>query len=125
MGDKKAAKPAEHPPYAEMIAAAIKSLKERGGSSRQAILKYIQANYKVGDQASIRLKNALRKMSETGKVVHAKGQGASGSFKLPKPEPKPKAEKKEKKPAAKKKAAKKEKKPADKKDKKTTKKAAK
>merc|ERR1719285_547577 len=91
-----------------MVAAAIKALKERGGSSRQAILKYIQANYKVGDQASIRLKNALKKLSESGKVVHAKGTGASGSFKLPKPEPKPKAEKKEKKkPAAKKPAAKK------------------
>merc|ERR1712198_785026 len=99
--EKKAPKPAEHPPYAEMVVAAIKSLKERGGSSRQAILKYIQANYKVNDQAPLRLKNALRKMSEVGKVVHAKGQGASGSFKLPKPEAKPKAEKKEKKPTGK------------------------
>ena len=40
---KPAVKPA-HPPYAVMIAAAIKALKERGGSSRQAILKYILAN---------------------------------------------------------------------------------
>nr|KAG5708950.1 hypothetical protein BaRGS_009359 [Batillaria attramentaria] len=31
-----------------MIAAAIQSLKERSGSSRQAILKYVVANYKVG-----------------------------------------------------------------------------
>nr|AAB21844.1 EM5=histone H1 homolog [Ensis minor=bivalve mollusc, sperm, Peptide Partial, 35 aa] [Ensis minor] len=29
------------------ITAAVGALKERGGSSRQAILKYIQANFKV------------------------------------------------------------------------------
>ena len=103
--------PADHPSYAEMIGTAIKALKERTGSSRQAILKYILANYKVGDQAPSRLKIALRKLSESGKIVHTKGQGASGSFKLPKLEPKPKVEKKEKKPlketAAQKKASKK------------------
>ena len=37
---KKAAKPAAHPPYAAMIAAAIKGLGDKKGSSRQAILKY-------------------------------------------------------------------------------------
>jgi len=40
-------KKAEHPPYREMISAAIVNLKERNGSSRQAIKKYIYANYKV------------------------------------------------------------------------------
>ena len=35
---KKAAKPAAHPPYANMIVAAIKALKDKKGSSRQAIL---------------------------------------------------------------------------------------
>merc|ERR1712032_376145 len=44
---KKAAKPAAHPPYASMITAAIKGLKDKKGSSRQAILKYIVANNKV------------------------------------------------------------------------------
>merc|ERR1712115_311136 len=47
---KKASKPkapAAHPKYSVMIAAAITSLKDRTGSSRQAILKYICANYKV------------------------------------------------------------------------------
>ncbi|KAG8291291.1 hypothetical protein J6590_063924 [Homalodisca vitripennis] len=39
-------KPA-HPPTSDMVNAAIKSLKERGGSSLQAIKKYIAANYKV------------------------------------------------------------------------------
>ena len=52
---KKAAKPkkpASHPKYSEMIAAALGALKERSGSSRQAILKYIQANYKCGDNTT-------------------------------------------------------------------------
>jgi len=44
---KAASKKAEHPPYREMISAAIVNLKERNGSSRQAIKKYIHANYKV------------------------------------------------------------------------------
>jgi histone H1/5 len=39
-------KPASHPKYGEMIAAALGALKERTVSSRQAILKYITANYK-------------------------------------------------------------------------------
>ena len=47
---KKASKPkapAAHPPTATMVVAAIKALKERGGSSLPAIKKYIAANYKV------------------------------------------------------------------------------
>ena len=42
---KKAApkKPADHPKYIDMITAAISALKERTGSSRQAIVKYIRA----------------------------------------------------------------------------------
>ena len=39
-------KPAAHPKYSEMVGKAIAALKERGGSSRQAILKYIMANSK-------------------------------------------------------------------------------
>jgi histone H1/5 len=37
-------KPSAHPKYSEMVGKAISALKERGGSSRQAILKYIMAN---------------------------------------------------------------------------------
>merc|ERR1712243_6510 len=99
---KKASKPkapAAHPKYSVMIAAAITSLKDRTGSSRQAILKYICANYKV-DAA----KGAL-------KMARASGKGA-GSYKVVKAE-KPKKVKKAKKPKAKK--LKKAKKPAAKK----------
>ncbi|EDO26506.1 predicted protein, partial [Nematostella vectensis] len=71
----KPAKPAEHPKYTEMVAAAIGALKERGGSSRQAIEKYIKANYKVGDVGT-HLKLALKRMSAKGALVHTKGTGA-------------------------------------------------
>lgn len=115
---KAKAKPAEHPKYSEMVAAAIVALKERSGSSRQAILKYISANYKVGDHAGTHLKLALKRGVTSGALKQVKGTGASGSFKVAE---KPKAPKK--KPAAKKPAAKKTpKKPAAKK---TPKKAAK
>ena len=126
---KKAApkKPADHPKYSEMISAAIAALKERTGSSRQAIVKYISANYKVGDSAGTHVKLALKRGVAAGQLKQVKGAGASGSFKnVEKAKPKPK------KPAAKKPAAKKAKKPAAKKPaakkpaaKKTPKKAAK
>ena len=126
--EKKAApkKPADHPKYSEMIAAAIGALKERTGSSRQAIVKYITANYKVGESAGTHVKLALKRGVVGGALKQVKGSGASGSFKLAE---KPKPAKK--KPAAKKPAAKKAKKPAAKKPaakkaaKKTPKKAAK
>merc|ERR1719402_959034 len=108
---KPAAKPT-HPAYAVMVAAAVKALKERTGSSRQAILKYILANYKVGDEkkAGLRLKLALKKGVASGALKQVKGAGASGSFKLAK-------EEKVKKPVVKKPAVKKAavKKPAAKK----------
>jgi histone H1/5 len=111
-------KPAAHPKYSEMVSAAIAGLKERGGSSRQAILKYIIANYKVGSAADAkminsRVKVALRAGVKSAALKQAKGTGASGSFRLGE---KPKAPKKAKKPAAAKpkkaKSPKKAKKPA-------------
>merc|ERR1712183_330784 len=111
---KKAAKPAAHPPYANMIVAAIKALKDKKGSSRQAILKYVVANNKVADadKAAVRVKLALRKLVAAKKVVPAAAAGkkGAGSFKLPAKEPaakKPKAKKAKKPKAAKKPAAKK------------------
>ncbi|XP_062590400.1 histone H1-delta-like [Saccostrea cucullata] len=107
---KKATKPkvpAAHPKYIDMISAAVSALKERGGSSRQAILKYIMANYKVGNDANFvnaHLKMALKNGVKKGALKQAKGTGASGSFKLgekPKTEKKPKAKKVAKPKAAK------------------------
>ena len=108
-------KPADHPKYSEMIAAAIAALKERTGSSRQAIVKYIAANYKVGENAGTHVKLALKRGVASGDLKQVKGAGASGSFKNVE-KAKPKAKKPAaKKPAAKKPAAKKVKKPAAKK----------
>ena len=86
---KMAKTPAEHPKYEEMITTAIRTLKDRNGSSRQAIEKYIKANFKVGDTASQHIKTALKKGSSNGTFVHTKGVGASGSFKLSKEQKKP------------------------------------
>ena len=127
---KKPAKPkapAAHPQYKVMVAAAISALKERGGSSRQAILKYIVANNKVdATKAAGPLKLALRKALAAGTIVKAKDAGkGAGKFKAGKVE-KPKKVAKAKKPKAKKpKKVKKAKKPAAKKAKKPVKKAAK
>merc|ERR1712142_321074 len=77
---KVAKKPADHPKYSEMIAAAIGALKERSGSSRQAIVKYIAANYKVGDGAGTHVKLALKRGVTSGALKQVKGAGASGSF---------------------------------------------
>merc|ERR1712066_163742 len=112
---KKASKPkapAAHPTYINMVSAAIAALKERNGSSRQAVLKYIMANYKLGsDQKPVnsRLKVALRNGTAKGVLKHVgKSTGANGSFKLAeKAAAKPKKATSPKKKAAKKPAAKK------------------
>merc|ERR1712027_57659 len=124
---KKAKAPAAHPKYSVMIAAAITALKDRTGSSRQAILKYICANYKVdAAKAAVQVRLALKRGVAKGalKMARASGKGA-GSYKVVKVE-KPKKAKKPKKPKAKKpkKAKKVAKKPAAKKPKKAAKKPA-
>jgi hypothetical protein len=72
-----------HPRTSEMVVNAIKSLKERGGSSLQAIKKYIAANYKVdSEKLSPFIKKYLKTAVASGELVQTKGKGASGSFKL-------------------------------------------
>merc|ERR1712072_998613 len=110
-----------------MIAAAIAALKDRAGSSRQAILKYICANYKVdAAKAAVQVRLALKRGVAKGalKMTRASGKGA-GSYKVVKAE-KPKKVKKAKKPKAKKpKKVKKAKKPKKAAKKPAAKKAAK
>ena len=82
----KAAKEAPaHPPYGQMITTAITELKDKKGSSRAAIIKYLQSNYSVGDNCAAMVKRNLIRMSNKNELVHAKTTmtGASGSFKLP------------------------------------------
>lgn len=97
-GAAKNKKPADHPKYNEMIRQALSTLKERGGSSRQAILKYVMKNFKVGNDEHVvnqHLKMALRAGVKNDSLKQSKGSGASGSFRLG-------AEAKKEKPAAKK-----------------------
>lgn len=80
--DKPKVKP-NHPPFFVMITEAIRKLNERSGSSRQAILKFIVANFKVEEKSGnqhvkVSLKNAVK----AGSLKQVKGVGASGSFKL-------------------------------------------
>jgi len=111
---KKVASAPAHPKYEDMIRDAIVSLKERKGSSRQAIKKYILSTYKLPENpttnTAIRL--AINKGVEKG--TFAFQNGPSGTIKLVKKEKKeiekkekkekPKKEKKEVKPKAEKKA---------------------
>merc|ERR1712204_136284 len=86
-----------------MIATAITTLKDRTGSSRQAILKSIVANNKVdAAKAAVQVRLALKRGVAKGalKMARASRKGA-GSYKVVKVE-KPKKVKKAKKPAAKK-----------------------
>ncbi|XP_030256156.1 LOW QUALITY PROTEIN: histone H1.0 [Sparus aurata] len=86
---KKAAKPkkpASHPKYSDMIKAAIAHDASRSGASRQSIQKYVKKNYKVGDNVDVQIKLALKRLVASGMLRHTKGIGASGSFRLTKPE---------------------------------------
>lgn len=80
---KKARVAPAHPPSSQMVVAAVTALKERGGSSTQAIKKYIAANYTVDmTKQGPFIRRALVKGVASGALVQTKGKGASGSFKL-------------------------------------------
>ncbi|XP_047142903.2 histone H1.0-like [Hydra vulgaris] len=75
-------KPTHHAPYNDMIIDAIKSLKERKGSSRQAITKHVKAHNKVGENVDLQVKMNLKRMVANKTLVQMKGTGASGSFRI-------------------------------------------
>lgn len=82
-GSKKPKAKASHPPTSSMVNKAIKDLKERGGSSLQAIKKYISATYKIdAEKLAPFIRKHLKKAVASGELVQTKGKGASGSFKL-------------------------------------------
>ena len=92
---KVAKKEPTHPKYSEMVNSAITELKERKGSSRQAISKYIVATYNLDAKvASIHVKGALIRGVEKGTLKQVKGTGATGSFRVVKQKPEPKKPKK-------------------------------
>ena len=105
----KTKKPADHPPYKTMVIEAIKELKERNGSSRQRIMKYLVAEFKVKKETASKYLRATLKQG----VSNGTFEQIKGSFKLsreardaakPKKKEKKKvaAKPKPKKPAAKK-----------------------
>jgi len=82
----KKATPPEHAPYKDMIRDAILSLKERNGSSRQAIKKYVLNNNKgiKTSNFSAQFNAALKRGVTAGDFLQPKGP--SGPVKLQKKE---------------------------------------
>ena len=67
----------------QMVVAAITALKEKGGSSSQAIRKYIKDTYDVDMvRQGTFIRKALKTGVEKGDLIQTKGKGAAGSFKL-------------------------------------------
>ncbi|XP_061611571.1 histone H5 [Phyllopteryx taeniolatus] len=91
-------KPASHPKYSDMIQEAIAHDASRSGASRQSIQKFVRKTYKVGDNADVQIKMALKRLVASGMLRNTRGIGASGSFRVAKPDAD--AKKSTKKPAA-------------------------
>jgi len=77
----------QHASYQDMVKEAIVNLKERNGSSRQAIKKYIQANNNLGTTTEAAFTNHISKALKSGEDngVFERPKGASGPVKLKKP----------------------------------------
>lgn len=86
---KTEAKKPMRPKTSEMVFNAIKELNERKGSSLQAIKKQIAATHKVDtDKLALFIRKYLKSAVVSGELTQTKGNGASGSFKIPQPEKK-------------------------------------
>ncbi|OAQ66165.1 histone H1 [Pochonia chlamydosporia 170] len=92
-----------HASYQDMITDAIVNLKDRNGSSRQSLKKYVKANNNLGTVSDNMFDSLFNKALKTGveKGVFAQPKGPSGGTKLAKKKAEPK------KPAAKKEGVKK------------------
>jgi len=109
----KKASASTHGSYQEMIKIAIMNLKDRKGSSRQAIKKYVKANNNLGATSDAAFNSHINRALAAGEEqnVFERPKGPSGPIKLKKhaaAAAKPASEKKAaapKKPAAEKKAA--------------------
>ncbi|OQU93916.1 hypothetical protein CLAIMM_00360 [Cladophialophora immunda] len=93
--EKKPAAAPAHASYKDMIKEAILNLKERNGSSRQAIKKYVKANNNITVTSETQFDSLFNKALKTGveKGDFQQPKGPSGPVKLAKKEAKP-AEKK-------------------------------
>ena len=68
--------------YKKMITEAIESLKERRGSSRQSIVKYITSKYNLGRGSVTRINSMITKMSKNKQLLRTRGTLEDGAFKL-------------------------------------------
>ncbi|KAK4981728.1 hypothetical protein LTR66_009755 [Elasticomyces elasticus] len=84
---KAATSPPSHASYQDMIKESILNLKERNGSSRQAIKKYIFANNNLGNTTDAQFSSQINRALITGaeKGLFDRPKGASGPVKLKKP----------------------------------------
>lgn len=71
-----------HPPFNDMVLETIAALRERRGSSRQKIVKFIGENYDVGVGYERQVNQALKRGVSRGTLLQVRGTGASGSFKI-------------------------------------------
>eukprot|EP00803_Ostreobium_quekettii_P009777 evm.model.scf_316.6 EVM.evm.TU.scf_316.6 scf_316:87176-88265(+) len=83
--------PSGHPPYAEMIAEAIASLKDRGGSSLAAIKKYVGSKHSLPDGWDKKLSYFLKKMTAEGKLTKVRASWKLGDSLKKKPKAKARA----------------------------------
>merc|ERR1712098_358141 len=80
--------------YLEMVTEAIKALKDRSGSSRQAITRYILETHRVDAAKVIHIRKALAHGMEKGILKQARPSGkGAGSFRVVKEEKPKKASK--------------------------------
>jgi len=88
---KKATAAPAHGSYQDMVKEAIINLKERNGSSRQAIKKYIQANNNLGGTTEAMFTSHINRAILSGEKSgdFARPKGPSGPVKLAKKEAKP------------------------------------
>jgi histone H1/5 len=70
-----------HPSYLKMIESAITMMAEKKGSSRQAISKYIRANYSGIKDTNVQINTTIRKAVVSGDLVQKKASFLIGKKK--------------------------------------------
>ena len=68
--------------YKKMVTEAIENLKERRGSSRQSILKFIVSKYALGRGSTTRINSMITKMFKSKQLIRTRGSLEDGAFKL-------------------------------------------
>ena len=69
-------------PYKKMVVEAIETLKERRGSSRQSIAKFIINKYQLGSSTAAKINSVITKMVKNRQLIRTKGTLEDGAFKL-------------------------------------------